>query len=66
MATEAQKRANAKYDAANTTKFLIKLNNKTDADIIAVLQTVQNRQGYIKSLIRADIAARGENVETNK
>lgn len=58
MATEAQKRAVAKYDKANTTQFLIKLNNKTDADIITKLEAVDNRQGYIKNLIREDIKGR--------
>ena len=55
MASEAQKRASAKYDAGNTTRLYIKLNNKTDADIIDHLRYKQNRQGYIKDLIRNDI-----------
>ena len=57
MATkEARHRANAKYDAANTTQVKFKLNNKTDADILAHLDSLGNKQGYIKDLIRADIA----------
>ena len=55
MATEAQKRANAKYDKANTKQIIMKLNLTTDADILARLDSVENRQGYIKSLIRKDI-----------
>lgn len=55
MATEAQKRAIAKYDAANTTRVMLKLNNKTDADILQKLAEVQNKQGYIKELIRKDL-----------
>ena len=55
MTTEAQLRATAKYDAANTKKIVIKLNLKTDADILKRLDDVGNKQGYIKQLIRADI-----------
>lgn len=47
-----------KYDRANTTRFYIKLNNRTDADIIEQLRSVENVQGYIKSLIREDIEKR--------
>lgn len=58
MATEAQIRANAKYDAKATKKVLLKLNLKTDADILQRLDEVPNKQGYIKSLIRKDIERR--------
>ena len=56
MVSEAQKRANAKYDAKNTTGLYLKLNKQTDADIIEALAKCGNKQGYIKDLIRADIA----------
>lgn len=55
MATEALKRAVKKYDAANTKQVHLKLNIKTDADIIRRLEGMDNVQGYIKSLIRADM-----------
>ena len=55
MATEALKKAVRKYDAANTTQVHLKLNNKTDAEIIDHLNGKENVQGYIKQLIRADI-----------
>lgn len=55
MATEAQKRASAKYDAANTVQVRLKLNLTTDADIIQRLYEVESKQGYIKRLIRDDI-----------
>lgn len=58
MTSEAQKRASAKYDAANTTAVKIKLNTKTDADILRKLQEVENKQGYIKRLIREDLASK--------
>ena len=53
--TEAQRRAKDKYDAANTMQVKLKLNTKTDADIIAKLESVGNKQGYIKELIRRDL-----------
>lgn len=49
------KRAVKKYDAANTKQVHLKLNIKTDADIIRRLEGIDNVQGYIKSLIRADM-----------
>ena len=52
---ESTKRAIAKYDAANTVQLKLKLNKKTDADILARLKMSGNMQGYIKKLIRADI-----------
>ena len=55
MATEAQRRATAKYDAAHTKQVHLKLNINTDADIIKHLEGRKNVQGYIKLLIRADI-----------
>lgn len=53
--SDAQKRAVAKYDAENTKSFLLKLNKKTDADIIAFLENQPNKMGYIKNLIRDDM-----------
>ena len=55
MTTKATIKAVAKYDRVNTIRFGIKLNRKTDADIIARLGEVGNKQGYIKRLIRNDI-----------
>ena len=54
-ASKAQLRAQAKYDKDNTVQIKLKLNKKTDADIIACLAAADNVQGYIKELIRADI-----------
>lgn len=55
MTSEAQKRATQKYDEAKTVQFKMKLNKGTDADILKKLNSVENKQGYIKALIRADI-----------
>lgn len=59
LTSEAQKRAVRKYDAANTKQIHLKLNLKSDADILERLEqmteTDEGMQGYIKRLIRADI-----------
>lgn len=41
---------------ANTTRIGLKLNNNTDKDIIEKLASVPSKQGYIRALIRQDIA----------
>lgn len=44
-----------RYDAANTKPVFLKLNVKTDADVLQKLEEVGNKQGYIKALVRKDI-----------
>ena len=46
------------YDKQSTRFIGLKFNNRTDADIIKMLESQANKQSYIKQLIRADIAAR--------
>lgn len=48
-------KAAALWDRNNTTQYKVKLQNRTDYDIIELLKTLDNKQGYIKQLIRADI-----------
>ena len=58
MMTEAQKRAQKKYDDANRARWRLihlKLNTDTDTDIIEKLESEGSMNGYIKSLIRKDI-----------
>lgn len=55
MKTEAQKRASQKYKANKTKSVRLEFNIEHDADIIARLNEVGNRQGYIKELIRQDM-----------
>ena len=47
--------AQDKYDKANTVQYKLKLNKKWDREIIEKLNSVENRQGYIKDLIKSDI-----------
>ena len=44
------------YDRENSKRYGLKLNLKTDADIIAQLDAQSSMQGYIRRLIREDIA----------
>lgn len=53
--SEAQRRAQDKYDRSNTVQVHLKLNLYTDKDILDRLNSVPNKQGYIKDLIRRDI-----------
>ena len=55
MASEAQIKAQKKYDAENTLQVHLKLNRRTDGDVLEKLDSVPNKQGYIKQLIRADL-----------
>ena len=55
MTSDARKRAVAKYDAQNTKQIKLKLNLRSDHDILEKLEEVGNVQGYIKQLIRDDI-----------
>ena len=45
-----------KYDKENTVQVKLKLNKKTDADILGKLDSVEYKQKYIKELIKADIS----------
>ena len=55
--SQAQREAVQRYDSDNTTRIALKLNNSTDKDILDWLNSVKNKQGYIKALIRADISS---------
>lgn len=52
MDSEAKKR----YDKENTKQILLKFNIKNDEDILQWLEQQPSKQGYIKELIRSDIA----------
>lgn len=54
--SEANKKAARKYIAANIKQIKFGLSMKYDADILAHLDAQENKQGYIKALIREDIA----------
>ena len=55
MITEAQKRATIKYEKSNIKRVVLKLNKKTDADIIEYLDQQKNVNGKLKDIIREKI-----------
>ena len=57
--SEAQKRATLKYRREKTKNITVTFYQK-EADIYEWLQKQPNKQGYIKSLIRADMEREGE------
>ena len=54
----------ARYDSKNRKSFAIKLNYNYDMDIIEKLEAVESMNGYIKQLIREDIAREKSMQET--
>ena len=53
----------ARYEARNYKQIKLSLNVNTEADVIAKLDSVGNRRGYIIALIREDIAKAKEEAE---
>jgi succinate dehydrogenase flavin-adding protein (antitoxin of CptAB toxin-antitoxin module) len=58
--SEAQLRAQARYDSEHTKSVSLKLNNRTDQDILQWLRKQKSKQGAIKQAIRNEIARRAE------
>ena len=52
-----------RWERANIKRLQVKLHTTIDADILNKLDSVPNKQGYIKQLIRQDIAT---NTSENK
>ena len=46
------KAAQERYDRENTVFVGLKLNKKTDADIVALLERSDNKQGTIKKILK--------------
>lgn len=57
----ADSQAKKAWVAANTTRIVMNLNHNTDSEIIKKLSEVPSKQGYIRRLIREDIAKSTEN-----
>lgn len=47
-----------RWNKENTRQVKFRFNLRTDRDILDKLDSVDNVQGYVKALIRADIASR--------
>lgn len=54
--TESKYKAQTAWNKSHTTQYTIKLNNNTDKDIIEHIAQKENKTGYFKKLVRADIA----------
>lgn len=52
---EANYRASQKYKREKCRKITLELNKRIDADILGWLDSLPNKTGYIKDLIRADM-----------
>lgn len=55
MATKAQIKAAGKYNKTHTTSFAFRFNNVNDADIIKFLRSLDNKNGFIKEVIKKEI-----------
>ena len=58
MSTKAEIKAINKFNKEKTKSVQLRLNLKTDKDIIEKLDSVPSKMGYIKQLIRKDIEER--------
>lgn len=56
ITSDSQNRAQAVYDRKNTVRLSMKLNIRTDKDIILWIRNQKSMQGTIKKLIRDEIA----------
>lgn len=55
MTSEAQMRAQKRYQKLYTRSFLLKYNTRTDADVIEALERQASKQDYVRRLIREDV-----------
>ena len=63
MAANSHTKACRRYQNQNGKQYHLWMHHVKDADIIDKLDKVGNKQGYIKQLIRADIAKEDADVE---
>ena len=56
---ESNYRASQKYRAEKCRKVQLELNKRIDADVLDWLDSLPNKAGYIKDLIRADMEKNG-------
>lgn len=64
MSTKSEIKAINKYNKKNTKIIALRLNLKTDGDIVTKLEQVPTKMGYIKDLIRKDMTCKAW-VKTN-
>lgn len=54
--TDKRQTPQDRYNAKNLRQFMVKINRSTEPELLEYLESVDNVQGYIKALIRADMA----------
>lgn len=59
-ATNKQKAYQVEFQKNNTTRIRFQLNNEYDADIIEFMNTLPNKNGYLKDLVREDMKKRSQ------
>ena len=52
MASKAQIKAIDRYNKSKTKTYCLRLNRETDKDLINLLESFNNKQGFIKDLMR--------------
>lgn len=52
---ESDYRASQKYQREKCRKITVQMNKRIDADVLDWLDSLPNKAGYIKDLIRADM-----------
>lgn len=57
---EAAKRGHQKFERERTKQLNIRLNDRTDADIIEFLDTIENKRALILRLIREEMQRQKE------
>lgn len=58
MVRESQLRASKKYNEKNCRVITMKLSKIYDKDVLDRLDSVDNRQGYVKALVRKDLSSK--------
>ena len=58
-AYDRKKKRNAAYINNNVTRITLNLNHNTDADILAYLQQADNKQKFLKDLVRSRMKEEG-------
>lgn len=58
-AYDRKKKRNVAYISNNVTRITLNLNHNTDADILAYLQQADNKQKFLKDLIRSRMKEEG-------
>ncbi len=59
MRTDAKKISDKKWKKENATMIAFRLYKNTDAELIKFLETVENKQGLIKRLLREEMKKAG-------